>query len=102
MKIAFASYDAHNVRNLPYAAGYATAFGLPRDEALKAVTLNAAEIWGVAGNLGSLDAGKTANVVVANGDPLDIRTDVKQVFIHGREIPMTSRQTRLRDEYSGH
>src|SRR5437016_4752166 len=86
VKIAFASYDAHNVRNLPYAAGYATAFGLPRDEALKAVTLNAAEIWGVDGNLGSLDAGKTANVVVANGDPLDIRTDVKQVFIHGREI----------------
>jgi len=75
---------------------------LPRDEALKAVTLNAAEIWGVADKLGSLDAGKTANVVVANGDPLDIRTDVKQVFIHGREIPMTSRQTRLRDEYSGH
>jgi len=102
VKIAFASYDAHNVRNLPYAAGYATAFGLPRDEALKAVTLNAAEIWGVDGNLGSLDAGKTANVVVANGDPLDISTDVKQVFIHGREIPMTSRQTRLRDEYSGH
>jgi imidazolonepropionase-like amidohydrolase len=102
VKIAFASYDAHNVRNLPYAAGYATAFDLPRDEALKAVTLNAAEIWGVADKLGSLDAGKTANVVVANGDPLDIRTDVKQVFIHGREIPMTSRQTRLRDEYSGH
>src|SRR5437773_5287928 len=102
VKIAFASFDAHNVRNLPYAAGYATAFGLPRDEALKAVTLNAAEIWGVDGNLGSLDAGKTANVVVANGDPLDISTDVKQVFIHGREIPMTSRQTRLRDEYAAH
>src|SRR6266568_3668477 len=64
VKIAFASYDAHNVRNLPYAAGYATAFDLPRDEALKAVTLNAAEIWGVADKLGSLDAGKTANVVV--------------------------------------
>jgi len=102
VKIAFASYDAHNVRNLPYAAGYATAFGLPRDEALKAVTLNAAEIWGVADKLCSLDAGKTANVVVANGDPLDMRTDIKQVFIDGREIPMTSRQTRLRDEYSGH
>src|SRR2546430_17306338 len=101
-KIAFASYDAHNVRNLPYAAGYATAFGLPRDEALKAVTLNAAEIWGVDGTLGSLDAGKTANVVVANADPLDISTDVKQVFIDGRQIPMTSRQTRLRDANSGH
>jgi imidazolonepropionase-like amidohydrolase len=102
VKIAFASYDAHNVRNLPYAAGYATVFGLPYDEAFKAMTLNAAEIWGVADRLGSLDAGKSANVVVASGDPLDVRTDVKQVFIEGREVPMTSRQTRLRDEYSGH
>jgi imidazolonepropionase-like amidohydrolase len=101
VKIVFASYDAHNVRNLPYAAGYATAFGLPRDEALKAITLNAAEVWGVADQLGSLDAGKTANVVVASGDPLDVKTDVKQVFIAGREIPMTNRQTMLRDQYGG-
>ena len=100
VKIAFASYSAHNVRNLPDAAGFATAFGLPYDEALKAITLNPAEIWGVADKLGSLDVGKTANVVVANGDPLDIKTDVKQVYIEGKAIPMTSRQTRLRDEYS--
>ena len=99
VKIAFASYDAHNVRNLPYAAGYAVAFGLPYDEALKAVTLNAAEIWGMADQLGSLDVGKRANVVVSNGDPLDVKTDVKRVFIAGREIPMTSRQTELRDAY---
>jgi len=59
-----------------------------------------AEVWGVADKLGSLDAGKTANVVVSNGDPLDVKTDVKMVFINGNEIPMTSRQTRLRDEYS--
>jgi imidazolonepropionase-like amidohydrolase len=101
VKIALASYSAHDVRNLPYAAGYATAFGLPHDEALKAITLNAAEIWGVADQLGSLDAGKTANVVVADGDPLDVKTDVKRVFIDGREVPMTSRQTELRDRYSG-
>jgi imidazolonepropionase-like amidohydrolase len=101
VKIVFASYDAHNVRNLPYAAGYATAFGLSHDEALKAITLNAAEVWGVSGQLGSLDRGKTANVVVANGDPLDVKTDVKQVFIAGREVPMTNRQTMLRDQYGG-
>ena len=101
VKIVFASYDAHNVRNLPYEAGYAVAFGLPYDEALKAITINPAEMWGVADKLGSLDAGKTANVVVANGDPLDFKTDVKQVFIAGQEIPLTSRQTRLRDQYSG-
>ena len=100
VKIVFASYSAHNVRNLPDQAGFATAFGLPYDEALKAITLNAAEIWGVAEQLGSLDVGKTANVVVANGDPLDVKTDVKRVFIAGREVPMSDRQVRLRDEYS--
>jgi len=100
VKIVIASYDSHNARNLPYAAGFATGFGLPPDEALKAITLNAAEVWGLADKLGSLDPGKTANVVVSNGDPLDVKTDVKMVFINGNEIPMTSRQTRLRDEYS--
>jgi imidazolonepropionase-like amidohydrolase len=100
VKIVFASYSAHNVRNLPDQAGFATAFGLPYDEALKAITINAAEVWGVADQLGSLDVGKTANVVVANGDPLDVKTDVKQVFIAGREVPMTDRQVHLRDEYS--
>ena len=100
VKIAFASYSAHNVRNLPDAAGFATAFGLPYDEAMKAITINAAEIWGVADKLGSLDVGKTANIVVANGDPLDVKTDVKQVYIDGQAIPMTDRQVVLRDMYS--
>jgi imidazolonepropionase-like amidohydrolase len=100
VKIIFASYDAHNVRNLPYQAGFATAFGLPYDEALKAITLNAAEIWGVADQLGSLDVGKTANVVVANGDPLG-RENRRKAGLHpGHEVPMTDRQVRLRDEYS--
>ena len=100
VKIAFASFDAHNSRNLPYQAGFAAGFGLPYDEALKAITLNAAEIWGVADQYGSLDVGKIANIVVSTGDPLDVKTDVKRVFIAGEEIPMTSRQTRLRDQYS--
>jgi imidazolonepropionase-like amidohydrolase len=102
VKIAFASYDDdHNARNLPYQAGYAVAYGLPYDEAMKALTLNPAEMFGVADQLGSLDVGKTANVVVANGDPLDVKTDVKHVFIGGRDVPLTSKQTRLRDLYSG-
>jgi imidazolonepropionase-like amidohydrolase len=100
VKIVFASYSAHNVRNLPDQAGYATVFGLPYEEALKAVTINPAEVWGLADKLGSLEVGKTANIVVANGDPLDVKTDVKRVFIEGREVPMTSRQTWLRDQYS--
>jgi imidazolonepropionase-like amidohydrolase len=99
VKIAFASFDAHQVRNLPYAAGFAVAFGLPYDEAMKALTLYPAQIWGVDDQLGSLDVGKTANVVIANGDPLDVKTDVKYVFIHGHDIPMVDRQTQLRDRY---
>jgi len=99
IKIAFASYEAHQVRNLPYAAGYAVGFGLPYDEALKAITLNPAQMWGVDQQLGSLDVGKLANVVVANGDPLDVRTDVKHVFIAGEEIPLVNKQTELRDRY---
>lgn len=99
IKIAFATYDAHNARNLPYAAGYAVGFGLPPDEALKAMTLNPAQMFGVDKDLGSLDTGKMGNVVVANGDPLDVRTDVKHVFIAGQEIPLVSKQTELRDQY---
>jgi len=105
VKIAICSGEAggpggaHAVRNLPYSAGFAVAYGLPYDEALKAITLNVAEMYGFGDTLGSLDVGKTANVVLANGDPLDVRTDVKQVYIEGVAQPMVSRQTRLRDEY---
>jgi imidazolonepropionase-like amidohydrolase len=105
VKIAILSGDAGGpgggqaLRNLPYSAGYAVAYGLPYDEAMKSITLNPAEIFGVADKLGSLDAGKSANVVIANGDPLDVRTSVKQVYIEGIAVPMVTRQTRLRDEY---
>lgn len=99
IKIAFATYDAHNARNLPYAAGYAVGFGLPPDEALKAITLNPAQMFGVDKDLGSLDVGKIGNVVVATGDPLDVKTDVKHVVIAGDEIPLVSKQTELRDQY---
>ncbi len=100
VKIAFASFEAHQVRNLPYAAGFAVAFGLPYDEAMKALTLYPAQIWGVDDQLGSLDVGKTANVVVASGDPLDVKTVVNHVFIQGRDVPLVNRQTELRDRYS--
>ena len=108
VKIAFASYGAdaeHGApglgftRDLPYVAGYAVAYGLPYEEALKALTLNPAQIWGVDDRLGSLDVGKTANVVIANGDPLDVTTTVKQVYVAGQAISMETRQTRLHNEY---
>jgi imidazolonepropionase-like amidohydrolase len=106
VKIAISSADgggpvsSHSSRNLPYAAGFAVGYGLPYDEALKAITLNVAEMFGFGDKLGSLDVGKMANVVIANGDPLDVRTDVKQVYIQGVAVPMVSRQTQLRDEYA--
>ncbi len=106
IRVAFSSASAGGepgaqfTRNLPYVAGMAVAYGMPYDEALRAITLTPAEIWGVDKELGSLDEGKTANVVVANGDPLDVRTDVKQVYIEGVATPMVSRQTILRDEYT--
>ncbi len=102
VKIALSSMTNGPVsdsRNLPYAAGYAVAYGLPYDEAIKAITLNPAEMFGVGDRLGSLDVGKIGNVVIADGDPLDVRTSVLQVFINGIPIPMSSRQTELRDEY---
>jgi imidazolonepropionase-like amidohydrolase len=101
VKVLFASYDSHQARNLPYAAGYAVAYGLPYDEALKAITLYPAEVWGMGDKLGSLDVGKQANVVIANGDPLDVKTDVKRVFIGGVDAPMVDKQTVLRDLYGG-
>ena len=99
VKVILASYNVSNSRNLPYSAGFAVAYGLPYDEAMKAITLNPAEAFGMGDKLGSLDVGKIANVVIADGDPLDVRTSVKQVYINGVAIPMETRQTRLRDEY---
>lgn len=100
VKFAVATGDpgAEN-RDLPYHAGLASAYGLPKEEALKAVTIYPAEILGVADLLGSLEAGKIANVVVTDGDMLDPRTNVKHVFIGGRMIPLTSRHTDLFDSF---
>lgn len=83
------------VRDLPYHAGLAGAFGLPKDEALKAVTLYPAQILGVADRLGSIEVGKMANIVVTDGDILEPRTNIKYVFINGRLLPLTSRHTEL-------
>jgi imidazolonepropionase-like amidohydrolase len=87
------------VRDLPYQAGIAGAFGLSREDALKSVTLYPAEILGVADKMGSLDVGKIGNVVVTNGDILDPRTSIKYLFIEGRLMPLTSRHTRLFDSF---
>jgi imidazolonepropionase-like amidohydrolase len=99
VKIAFQTNDSAYSRNLPYHAGMAAAFGLPKDEALKAVTIYPAEIFGVADRIGSIEQGKIANLIVTDGDPLEIRTQIKHVFINGRDIPLTSRHTELYEKY---
>jgi imidazolonepropionase-like amidohydrolase len=88
-----------NVRNLPFYAGMAAAFGLPKAEALKAVTLYPAQIMNVADRLGSIEVGKMANVVVTDGDLLEARTHIRHLFIDGRAIPLTSRHTDLYDAF---
>jgi imidazolonepropionase-like amidohydrolase len=90
---------ASSVRNLPYAAAQAVAFGLPADEALKGITLYPAQMIGVADRLGSIEAGKEATLVAADGDILDIRANVKRMWIAGKEVNLDSRHTRLYEKY---
>lgn len=88
-----------NVRDLPFHAGMAAAFGLPRHEALRAVTLSPAEIMNVADRIGSIEVGKMANLVIADGDLLDARTHVRYLFIKGRKLPLSSRHTELYEQF---
>ena len=92
----FATHNARNVRQL---AGNAAAQGMDREAALAAITLNPARIYGVDNTLGSLEAGKIADVVLWDGDPLETTSFPRAVFIEGREVPAISRQTELRDRY---
>lgn len=91
--------DGPEVRNLPYNAGMAAAFGLPKEEALKSVTLYPAQIMNVDDRLGSIEKGKIANLVVTDGDLLEARTHVRHLFIDGRHVPLTSRHTELNDAF---
>ena len=99
VKVAIATGESENVRNAPYHAGYAAAYGLGTEEAVKAVTINPAEIFGVADRLGSLEAGKQANLFISDGDPFEPMTTIEQVFIRGYKIPMVSRHTQMYEEY---
>lgn len=99
VKIALMETDSHNSRNLRQQAGNAVSYGLTWDQALRAVTLSPAEMFGVADRYGSLDQGKVADVVVWSGDPFELSTGVEHVFIRGHEVPLTSRQTELLERY---
>jgi len=88
-----------NERNLPYHAGQAAAYGLPVEEALKAITLYPAEILGIADRVGSLEPGKDATMIVTTGNPLETTSNVEKEFIRGKSIQLTSRHTHLYDKY---
>jgi imidazolonepropionase-like amidohydrolase len=88
-----------NLRNLPYHAATAVAHGLPRDEAMRAITLYPAQILGVNDRVGALEVGLDATLFIASGDPLEITSEVERAWIGGREIDLRSRQTRLYEKY---
>ncbi len=99
--IAFADGQSHthNARNITQSAGNAVAYGLSRDDAMRAITLAPAEIFGVADRVGSIEVGKEADVVIWPADPLELTSYPEQVYIKGNAVEMTSRQTLLRDRY---
>ena len=97
--VAFASFDAHNARNLRQAAGNAVAYGFPHQAALAAVTRVPAEIWGLDDRYGTVEAGKEADLVVWSGDPFELLTTVEHVFVEGVEMPLESRQQELFERY---
>jgi len=99
IKVAIRSNDTENVRNLPFNAGFAAAYGMGVEEALKSVTIVPAEIFGVGDQLGSLEKGKVANLFITDGDPFETKTQVEHLFIGGYKVPIESRHTLLYDEF---
>ena len=101
--VAIRSDEEQNARNLPFHAGFAAAYGAEAGfgpaEALAAVTINPARIFGLDSRLGSIEAGKEATLFVADGDPFEPSTRVTALFIRGDRIPLVSRQTELYDEF---
>ena len=97
--ISMGTGGASNHRNTPYEASKAASYGLPKNEALKSVTLYAAEVLGIADKAGSLEKGKDATLMITDGDPLEITTQVEQVYIQGKKIDMSDRHKVLYDKY---
>lgn len=99
VKVALRTDEEENVRNLPFHAAFAAAYGLGKEEAWKAVTINPAEIFGVADQYGSVEVGKKANLIVSTGDPFETRSQILHVFIDGYRIPLSNRHIRLYQEF---
>ncbi len=99
VKFCIRSDNAANSRNAPFEAAMAVAHGLPEEVALRSITLSAAQILGVDKQIGSLETGKIANLVILDGSPLQVTSQVKGVFIAGRPFRPESRQTRFYKRY---
>jgi imidazolonepropionase-like amidohydrolase len=99
VKFAFGSFDNSFARRLGQQAANAVAYGLPYDEALKAVTLYPAQIFGLADQVGTLESGKIANIIVTNGDPLELTTEVRYLFIKGQPTSLDNKQKALYEKY---
>ena len=97
--IAFRTGSASDSRNLPYDAALATAYGLDPDEALRALTINAARIFGAADRIGSIETGKVADLIVTTGDPLDVRTTTRYLFIRGELVPFNDKHTQAYERW---
>ena len=97
--LILSSFDTHNARNLRQEAGNAISYGLDREAALRAVTLNAARTWGIADRVGSIEVGKDADLVVWSGDPFELTTAADHVFINGTEMPKDTRQKALFEKH---
>lgn len=99
VQLAFATGGASSARDLPYEVGLSIAYGLDAEEGLKAMTINPARMFGVDKDYGSIEAGKIANVIVTTGDPIDIRSLIKEVFVKGRRMAFDDRHTKLYEQY---
>jgi imidazolonepropionase-like amidohydrolase len=99
LKFAFGTFSNEWTRNLPFNAARAVAYGLPYEEGLKAITINPAEIWGVAGETGSIEKGKWADLIVTDGDPMELSTQIKRLYIKGKDVELTSHQVELYRRY---
>ncbi len=101
--VLFALNDTHDesrYRNLPFNAGTAVTYGLSKEEALQAITLNAAKILGVADKTGSIEVGKDANIIISDGDILDMKSNnILHAFIQGRDVSMDNKQKELYEKY---
>ena len=97
--VAFATFGSSNSRLLPYEAGHSVGYGMPREAALRAITAVPAQLFGLDEDLGTIEEGKVANLILVTGDPLEIRSEVRQVFVNGVPVSMDNRHQRLYEQY---